>query len=80
MADQVYAERQEGQFNQDEIQTLHLHPETRNTILFKSLEEFWENHKILYVLCTFMLIAIIITSIIFVLTTIVVPSERYNFL
>jgi Na+-transporting methylmalonyl-CoA/oxaloacetate decarboxylase gamma subunit len=57
-----------------------LHPETRNTILFKSLDRLWESHKLIYIGCSFVLILLLIAAIVYVLTTVVVPSERYHFL
>lgn len=71
---------QQIEVNHDGIPILHLHPQTRNTILFKSLEELWESHKIVYIFGAFLLVAVVIVSIIYVLTTVVVPSQRYNFL
>lgn len=69
-----------GMEGDGEVQTLNLHPETRNSILFKTLERLWESHKLAYIACSFLLILLLITAIIFVLTTVVVPSERYHFL
>lgn len=59
---------------------LHLHPETRNTILFKSLEDLWERHKSIYICIAFLIVVVVIFCIIYVLTSVVVPSHRYNFL
>ena len=60
--------------------TVNLHPESRNTILFKTLDRLWETHKIAYIACSFLLILLLIAAIIYVLTRVVVPSERYHFL
>jgi hypothetical protein len=62
------------------LMLVNLHPENRNTILFKTLDRMWENNKMAYIACSFVLIILLIAAIVYVLTAVVVPSERYHFL
>jgi hypothetical protein len=63
-----------------QVMTVNLHPESRNTILFKILDRRWETYRIAYIACSFLLILLLIAAIIYLLTRVVVPSDRCHFL